>query len=207
MSTRLPSAAQLRRRAQRGLSLIELVIFIAVIGIAIAGVLSVYGNTVRYSVDPMVRKQAVAIAESLLTEVLAQPFTYCDPQDTANNLSPPPASTAACTGGAINSEDNAGGVLGPRPATETRFLATNPFDNVADYAGYAMAAGIFSLDDGATPIAGLGDYAATVTITRAGIVFGLANDAVLRVDVRVTGRGEDIPLTGYRFRYAPNATG
>ena len=108
--------------------------------IAIAGVLAVYDRSVRGSADPLVRKQAIAIAESLLNEVLAQPFTYCDPQDPANDPAAPPASTAACTGGAAASEDNGGGRSVRSRPSETRFSATDPFDNVADYNGYAMSA-------------------------------------------------------------------
>ncbi|MBC7993375.1 MAG: prepilin-type N-terminal cleavage/methylation domain-containing protein, partial [Rhizobacter sp.] len=90
---------------QRGLSLIELVMAIMIISVSVAGVLMVFGNSVRNSADPMVRKQAVAIAEAMLNEVMAQPFTFCDPQDPANNAATPPASTAACTGGAAGSQD------------------------------------------------------------------------------------------------------
>jgi MSHA pilin protein MshD len=194
-------------RRQHGLSLIELVMAIMIISVSVAGVLMVFSNSVRNSADPMVRKQAVTIAESMLNEVLAQPFSYCDPQDPVNNSATPPASTAACTGGAAASQDKGGAALGPQPASEGRFNTTDPFDNVADYNGYSMAAGIYSLDNGATPVAGLGGYSASVTVSRAGAAFGLANDAVLRVVVQVTGQGESITLTGYRFRYAPNATG
>jgi MSHA pilin protein MshD len=207
-STRPPlGLASLLPACQRGLSLIEMVIFIVVVSIAVAGVLLVYNQAVRGSADPMVRKQAVAIAESLLTEVLLQPFTYCDPQDVANSPTSPPISTASCTGAAAGSEDNGGGPLGPKPAPESRFSTTDPLDNVADYNGYTMNSGIYSLDDGAIAISGLGAYQASVTVIRAGAIFTLPNDSVLRVDVVVTGRGESITLTGYRFRYAPNATG
>ncbi len=191
----------------RGLTLIELVIFIAVVGIAVAGVLAVYSRAVQSSADPLVRKQAMAIGEALLSEVLAQPFSYCDPQDAANDPVAPPVSTAACTGGSAGSQDRGGGTLGPQPASETRFSASDPFDNVADYNGYAMSAGIYGLDDGSTPLPGLGAYSASVTVSRAGSVFGLANDAVLRIDVLVTGPGDSLTLTGYRFRYAPASTG
>ncbi len=201
------AAAPAPRARARGLTLIELVVFIAVVGIAVAGVITVYSRAVRSSADPLVRKQAMAIGEALLGEVLAQPFTYCDPQDSANNPDSPPASTAACTGGSAGSQDRGGGTLGPQPSTETRFSTTDPFDNVADYNGYAMTGGIYGLDDGTTPLPGLGSYSASVTVSRAGSVFGLANDAVLRVDVLVTGPGDSITLTGYRFRYAPNAIG
>jgi MSHA pilin protein MshD len=196
------------RQRSAGLGLIELILFIAIVGAALAGVLVVYDRTVRSSADPLVRKQAIAIAESLLNEVLAQPFSYCDPQDPANDPAAPPTSTAACTGGAAASEDSGGGPLGPQPASESRFSATDPFDNVADYAGYAMNSGIYSLDNGATPIAGLGAYSASVTITRAGTSLGLPSDAeALRIDVLVSGLGETITLTGYRLRHSPAAIG
>lgn len=202
------AARRTRRSASVGLGLIELILFIAIVGAALAGVLVVYDRSVRSSADPLVRKQAIAIAESLLNEVLAQPFTYCDPQDAANDPAAPPASTAACTGGTAASEDSGGGPLGPQPASESRFSATDPFDNVADYAGYSMNAGIYSLDNGAVPIGGLGGYSASVTVTRAGAALGLASDAdALRVDVLVSGRGESITLTGYRLRHSPAATG
>lgn len=200
-------AASARRAWQRGLSMIELVMFIAIVGMSVAGILTVYNSAIKGSADPMVRKQAIAVAESLLGEVLMQPFTWCDPQDAANDPNNPPTSGASCTGGVAASQDKNGGTLGPLPATESRFSSTDPFDNVADYNGYSMASGIYSQDNGATPIAGLGSYSATVTVTRAGATFGLAAGAVLRVDVLVTGKGESITLTGYRFRHSPNATG
>ncbi len=206
---RRPAAARsTSRKASAGLGLVELILAIVIIGAALAGVLVVYDRAVRGSADPLVRKQAIAIAESLLNEVLAQPFSYCDPQDAANDPAAPPTSTAACTGGAAASEDRGGGALGPQPGSESRFSATDPFDNVADYAGYAMSSGIYSLDNGATPIAGLGAYSAAVTVTRAGVALGLGSDAeALRIDVLVSGRGETITLTGYRLRHSPAAIG
>ena len=194
-------------RRQFGLSLIELVMFVAIMGMSIAGILVVYNTAIKNSADPMVRKQAVAIAESVLNEVLMQPFTWCDPQDPANDAATPPSASASCTGGAAASEDKAGAALGPQPAGETRFSGSNPFDNVADYNGYTMSSGIYSQDNGTTPIAGLSAYSAGVSVTRAGAAFGLPNDAVLRVDVQVTRAGETVTLTGYRFRHSPNATG
>lgn len=180
---------------------------IMIVAVAVSGVLTVYSNGVRSSADTLVRKQAVAIAQSLLDEVLAQAFSYCDPQDPANFSVTPPASTAACTGGAAGSQDKAGAALGPQPTSEGRFNPTDPLDNVADYNGYAMLNGIYSLDNGAAPVAGLGAYSASVSVSRAGAQFGLASGAVLRVDVLVTGQGESITLSGYRFRYAPNSSG
>jgi MSHA pilin protein MshD len=60
--------------SQRGISLVELVIFIAVAGAAVAGVLSVMNLTTRTGADPMIRKQALAVAESLLEEIALKDF-------------------------------------------------------------------------------------------------------------------------------------
>ena len=196
-----------RRQMLRGLTLIELVTFIAIVSMALAGLLTVYQRAVAGSADPLLRRQAIAIAESLLAEVLMQPFTWCDPQDPANDAATPPSASASCTGGAAASQDKAGAALGPQPAGETRFSGSNPFDNVADYNGYTMSSGIYSQDNGTTPIAGLSAYSAGISVTRAGAAFGLPDDAVLRVDVQVTRAGETVTLTGYRFRHSPNATG
>ncbi|WIM05209.1 MAG: prepilin-type N-terminal cleavage/methylation domain-containing protein [Candidatus Nitricoxidivorans perseverans] len=62
------------RRRQRGLTLIELIIFIIVISMGLAGILSVMNVTVRSSADPVVRKQSLAMAEAILEEVLTKDF-------------------------------------------------------------------------------------------------------------------------------------
>lgn len=61
------------RRAQRGVNLIELIFAIVIISIACIGVLLVYAQTARFSADPMIQQQAVAIAEGYLDEILARP--------------------------------------------------------------------------------------------------------------------------------------
>lgn len=65
---------------QGGLTLIELLIFIVVVGIAVAGVLSAMNATAQHSSDPLIRKQALAIAESLLEEILAREYNDPDGQ-------------------------------------------------------------------------------------------------------------------------------
>ncbi len=146
---------------QRGVTLIELVVFIVIVSVGVVGLVSVTGPIVMHSADPMVRKQALAIAQSLLLEIEQQAFTYCDPQD-ANVLT-------AINGAACTNDQNKGGAAfpapgspAPTPAGETRGNAGNPYDNVADYAGY-QATG-----DDITGVAALADYTASVTITRAG---------------------------------------
>ena len=187
---------------QLGVTLVELIVFIVIISVAIVGVLKVLEVTSRGSVDPMITKQALSIAESLLSEIEQQPFTYCDPDD-AN------ASTATSASDCTNDQNNGGGALGPMPSTESRYSSTNPFDNVADYNGFTMpsasCAGICIAGDN-TPIANLSGYTATVTITPVGNVapFSLAASAVLKINVQVTGPANTtVNLAGYRVRYAP----
>lgn len=59
-------------RLQRGISLIELIMFIVIVSAAVAGILVVMNQVVGHSADPLIRKQALAIAESMLEEVQLQ---------------------------------------------------------------------------------------------------------------------------------------
>lgn len=192
-----------KKNLQLGVTLVELIVFMVIVSVAVVGLLKVLEITNRGSVDPMVTKQALSIAESILSEIEQQPFTYCDPDD-AN------AATATSGSGCTNDQNNGGGTLGPMPSTESRYSNTNPFDNVADYNGFTMpsasCAGICIAGDN-TPIANLSGYSASVTITRAGNVspFSLSADAVLKIYVQVAGPSNTtVSLTGYRVRYAPN---
>lgn len=189
---------------QSGLTLVEMVVFIVIVSVALAGVILVLNQSVRGSADPMIRKQALSIAESLLTEILQQPFSYCDPQDVNVETA---TSTAGCTGGLAASQDIGGGVTGsvvtgPMPNTETRGSATDPFDNVADYGGWSM--------NNVTDITGanaMPGYNASVRITRAGGAapfVSIPADAALRVEVTVAAGRESVTLVGHRLRYAPN---
>jgi len=189
---------------QSGVTLIELIVFIVIVGAALAGVLKVLEVTNRNSADPLVRKQALSIAESLLLEITQQPFTLCDPDD-AN------ASTAVTVADCTNSQDKGGGALNaPTPSSESRYSSADPFDNVADYGGFAMpgagCAGICMPGD-TTPLANLTGYTASVSVARAGGAAPFASlpaDAVLKITVSVTGPANtQVALVGYRVRYAP----
>lgn len=181
-----------RRLAARGATLVELVVFIVVIGGALAGVLRVFVTATANSADPMVRRQALAIAESLLEEVQLMPFTFCDSEDANVETA---TSTAGCAGAAD--------AIGPE-AGETRF-ASPPFDHVNDYHGYAMAGGIVDVTN--TAVAGLGAYSASVSVAAAALhtITAGSGDA-LRITVTVTGPGGvSVALAGWRSRHAPNS--
>jgi MSHA pilin protein MshD len=59
---------------QRGISLIELIIFIVIISVALTGILLVMNKVTTHSADPLIHKQAIAVAESLLEEIELQDF-------------------------------------------------------------------------------------------------------------------------------------
>lgn len=67
-------------RRPQGFTLIELLIFIVVVSAGLAGILSVMNSVVKSSADPLVRKQAMALADSILEEVLLKSFA--DPDGT-----------------------------------------------------------------------------------------------------------------------------
>jgi len=64
------------------LTLIELVMFIIIIGVAVAGILTVMNVTVKASADPILRKQAIAMAEAVLEEVMAKDYAGVTPVQT-----------------------------------------------------------------------------------------------------------------------------
>lgn len=66
---------------QRGMTLIELIVFIIIVSVAIVGVLSVMDLVVKSSADPMVAKQSIAMADAVLEEVMAK--SYNDPGGTS----------------------------------------------------------------------------------------------------------------------------
>jgi MSHA pilin protein MshD len=173
-------------RHQRGLTLIELIVFIVIVGVALAGVLTVLDHTVRHSADPMIRKQALAIAEAMMEEALAQPFTWCDPDDAV-------AETAAGTGGCTVPEVI--GVETVAGSTDTRPSNTSPFDNVSDYHNLSTTTNIAG---GGTAV-----YTASVAVEEVALN-GIAASDALRITVTVTAPGETIELQGYRTRHSPN---
>jgi MSHA pilin protein MshD len=185
---------------QRGVTLIELVMFIVIIGVALAGLLQVLNVTAKNSADPVRQKQALMIAESLLEEVRLAGFTYCDPTD--------PKATQATSVADCDIKESFGQGNGGEP------VGTRPYDNINDYveaAGVAKAAfnnAAGKLTDINGTVMDVDGYTATVTIRPA--ILNLTGDAgasadtnVLRITVEVGYDGNKLALDTYRTRYAP----
>jgi MSHA pilin protein MshD len=180
------------RRAVFGLSLIELLIFIGIVSIALAAVLRVFVQSTSASADPVLRRQALAVAESLLEEVQRLPFTWCDGDDPAVESA---SSAAGCTLAADALGPEAGENRGTLPA----------FDHVNDYHGLVLS-GISDLSGTAVP--GLAGYSATIGVAPAALhTLDAADGNALRITVNVTGpAGVVVSLTGWRSRHAPDVS-
>lgn len=183
---------------QRGVTLIELIMFIVIIGAALAGLLQVLNFTTKGSADPIRQKQALMIAEGLLEEVRLAGFTYCDPTD--------PKTAEATSAADCDIKESFGQGSGGEP------IGNRPYDNINDYvdapevakAAFNNADGDLADMNGAAM--GLTGYAAQVTIRPVelnGIGSTAPDSAVLRITVEVSYDGQTLALDGYRTRYAP----
>lgn len=168
-----------------GVSLVEVIVFIVIVSVGIMGVLPVFNQSLKSSVDPMLRKQAVSLAEALLEEVTRAAFSWCDPLD-ANFESA--TSTATCSSLPETSGPEAGNL--------------RPFDNVNDYHGFALSG---FKDQSGNAVTGLEGYSAQISVS-ATTLNGIAASEALRIIVTITAPDlQTYSLEGWRTRYAPNS--
>ncbi len=163
-----------RCHTQRGATLIEVVLFIVILSVALGAILNLMAHVAGRSGDPVVLRQSIAVAESLLEEIMAQPYTTQD-------------------------LDGVSDAIGPETG-ETRDSATTPFDHVNDYHGLTLTG--ISMPDG-TAISGLEKYNASVTVQSAALDNIASSDGLL-VHVTVTGPDAiPVTLSGYRAKVSP----
>lgn len=177
--------AAMPRRRQHGLTMVELVMFIVIVGVAVVGVLGVISLTTRSSADPIRQKQAMAIAESLVDEIRAARFTWCGITDPAYQTA---TSAAGCTIPEGPGQEDAG--------------VPRPFDNVNDYINTYGTEKAYTTDVIGTPFPA--GYTAAVKITQA--AFGPAGATVpatdaLRIEVTVRYGTDAVTMESWRTRY------
>jgi MSHA pilin protein MshD len=189
-----------------------MIVFIIIVSVALAGVLSVLDVVTKNSADPLLRKQMLTIAEALVDEVQMRPFTFCDPDD---------ANAATATSPAGCSVATAQQVFGHKA-----LASRATYDNVGNYctqtgtdntACGAVTLGIAGNDGSQIPdISGVGTFSprgywATITlapqalggIASANNAAGL-NVILITVTVASTRTNETVTVQGYRTRWAPN---
>ena len=132
---------------QSGSTLIELVIAIVIISIAASAILMALSTSVTYSADPMIRHQAVAIAEAYLEEIALKSFADPDGVD------------GEATRDLYDDVDDYNGLVDNG--------ARNQFDAaIADLADYTVSVAV-TASAGLPPIASTDVYLISVTITHA----------------------------------------
>jgi len=172
----------------RGFTLIELIIFIMVISIALAGILLIINQTTRSSAEPQIRTQLGLITQSMMDEVLLHSYTLCDARD-------PNAETAITAAQCFTLPNVTGPEIGE---------ARGSFNHVDDYHGFTST-GIFDILG--QPMEGLGDYNVAVEVVRAALGSIPAHDALrIRVTSTHPRSGQQFILEGWRSNFAPNMT-
>ncbi len=157
---------------QRGISLVELIMYIVIVSVAITGILAVMDQVTRYSADPLVQKQAIAVAESLLEEIELQDFNSA-------------SGVTSCPTG---------------PNLVTQANRASQYHIVCDYNGFSTT-GIFSLNDSTSASAVLANYTANVAITNEAFN-GIAAGSAVRITVTVIDpQNNTISIDGYRTAY------
>jgi MSHA pilin protein MshD len=201
-------ARTLRHRPRQGFTLIDLLIVIVLTGIVAGTMTVVFSRLAEQSAQGLREQQAQVLAQGLLAEVRAMPFTYCDPQD---------ARVASATRARLGAADCATQVdgLGPEPG-ESRTNAAARFDGVSDYQNFQMPGpGCASLCDRnglPLPVAGvLAACSANVQMAPLALPGVPALDAdgrpqALAISVRVACPGMATAIAeGVRLRHSPNA--
>ncbi|WP_306391593.1 type IV pilus modification PilV family protein [Telluria beijingensis] len=62
------------KRRMAGVTLVELIVAIVIVGAALAGLVAAYNRASVASADPLVTQQMLAIAESMMEEVMLKPY-------------------------------------------------------------------------------------------------------------------------------------
>ncbi|MBP1204428.1 MSHA pilin protein MshD [Duganella sp. 1411] len=205
-------------KRQRGLTIIELVMFMVIMGVAAAGIIGVLNLGTKSSADPLRRKQAMLIAEAYMEEVQLARFTFCVPGDDKEL----DAKKQSDCGAQVK--------VGPRAGSMTR-----PYANVADYAtDFDTAQPTFAVNgvdrdvngralgqdrnlktmgnqplDGITTTVALSLLGASNQLGPAALPIqsSVNNLEALQITVITrygNGANDFIRLDGYRTRYAPN---
>jgi len=101
-----------------GVTLIEMVIFIAIVSVALAGTLVAFINTGKYSADPLIKIRTIELGQSFLEEVLLKKYDHNSP----------------VTGGCVDytSSRCSSGITG-QTTLQTDGEARNEFNDVDDY--------------------------------------------------------------------------
>jgi MSHA pilin protein MshD len=158
---------------QQGVSLIEAVLFIVVVSVALVVVLKTFDIANQGSVDPLIRRQALAIAQAMLDEISAKPFGSAATDVTADGYTAGPVNSAT-RANADDIDDYDG-----YDQTGITTLSNAPLTGLENYQVHVDVDPITSGELGTVPVADA--FRITVTVT--------------------APSGEQFVLAGYRANY------
>lgn len=136
------------------MTLIELIVFIVIISVGLAGILSVMNVTVRSSANPMLQKQAVAMAEAILDEILSKDPVVTLPETDLVNCS----NRQSYVG--VNDYACFSGSLATKVISGNATLGATPIPMLADFSAVVAFAPV--------TVSGVGMLRVTVTVTGGG---------------------------------------
>ena len=173
-------------KARHGFSLVELLVFIVLVSILLVGLVGLFTTNVRGSVDPMLRQQALEVANAYMDTVKSKKWNHNTPAG----------------GGCVNSGTSC--PSGPAAAPigndgQPRAL----YDDVDDYNGIDEAPATLDAGGSLVAIPELSGYRVQVFVNQPSTGLGGIPPADLRrILVRVTAPdGQTIELLSYRVNY------
>ena len=164
------------RRRCRGVTLIELIVFIIVVSVGLVGIVSVFDLSVKSSGDPLQQKQMLAIAEAMMEEVMLKDY--------------------ADTGGSCTS--------GTTPSCNPSSIADRPnYSAIDHYSGYNSQPASYALGDapGSPSNPELASYTVTVGIDKGVAVGSVLAGQAAKITVTVAVGANALNLIGYRTNY------
>lgn len=187
-------------KQQSGFSLVELLVVIVVLGIAASTLTMVASRSAELSASNLREQQALTLANAVLDEVRAMPFTFCDPNATNAGTA---TSTAACIGGPAENLTQAADGSEMRGGVGAAAL-----DNVNDYNNQNIAAGALrdvfnNLLNGTLPL--VSNCSVNIRVFPQAMTAVPASEGN-RIVVSVSCPGQFAPVVAetIRLRYAPN---
>ncbi|GAA0850964.1 hypothetical protein GCM10009113_33570 [Marinobacter szutsaonensis] len=164
-------------KRQSGVTLVELIITIVVLGVAIAGVVGAFAVISGRSADPLDQTRAVTLSQLYMDEILTRYYDESTPVG----------------GGKVASGDVDCATAGPDGETRSAFDDADDYDGLADSPPQ---------DGEGNDLSGYGSFSVSVTVACAGSEVGVANEDAKRVDITVTDpSGQNWLFTAYRANF------
>ena len=122
-----------RYQRQRGITLVELVITIAVLAIALLAITLTLSEGISRSSDTLLELRAVALAQAYLDEAVGKRF-----DENSANTGVPPCRAPGTSGVPLNRQCTTSGALGAEEALRQRYDDVDDYDDINEGAGVAF---------------------------------------------------------------------